>query len=588
MPPLTNVQDAYQQIKNLENTGQITLPEPQATVTVGSINASTGKFDWSVRTFTQSTLIPPAPGALKPTNTVIKTTVGLVQTNAVDLRLQFHVESPIANAPPLAATLAGHGLAEEPLKLETAAFAGTASGETIAGFPTVSSTATEITLDAGFACSVAAQTENVSPAVTAFNLTITVPGKAPVEVRIIIVRPPVLGMGAFTIPALPIALVYAPPQGKQNKNFASYTVTDTFTRTLTTAITSSTSTKTAQAYSAGDIIGKVAAVIASVAAIVGTGGTATGASAGVLGTLLTTLTGTGGTSSSSNSTASDLKTASTALDLLGDAVNSVGTNNETDGGTVSVESDHSITLQITDMSAYSTTPGQGPGVGDIFVYFSDVKVVWTAVNGDVGIHILGFGSIASVTAAALLQDQQSLSRGGTATTGLDAASIESLLSLDPFCVKQPLGGIAALHAPLVSPPRFSPATTPERSGEGTGGVFTETVDVTDEDKEVRTNTQTTITDAKPGWLSVLFGGDDTETTTTMTLTTAQTTDIKTDLKIANSVSLFSQDSTDPFDVMIFTDRSFGTYLYAEKGSSVLQGDLGILHGVGQLAERAGG
>jgi hypothetical protein len=116
----------------------------------------------------------------------------------------------------------------------------------------------------------------------------------------------------------------------------------------------------------------------------------------------------------------------------------------------------------------------------------------------------------------------------------------------------------------------------------------ESVDVTDEDKEVQTSTQTTITDAKPGWLSVLFGGDDTETTTTMTLTTAQTTDIKTDLKVTNTLNMFSQDSTDPIDVLIFTDRSFGTYLYAEKGSSVLQGDLGILQNLGEKAERAGG
>lgn len=49
MPPLTNVQLTDQQIKNLENMGQITLPEPQATVTVGSIHASIGKFEWSVK-----------------------------------------------------------------------------------------------------------------------------------------------------------------------------------------------------------------------------------------------------------------------------------------------------------------------------------------------------------------------------------------------------------------------------------------------------------------------------------------------------------------------------------------------------------
>jgi hypothetical protein len=502
--------------------------------------------------------------------------------------LQFHIEGQIANAPPLATTLAGLAIAEEPLKVATAATpAGTGSGVTIAGFPTVSSTATKIVLDAGFACSVEAQTENVSPAVTAFNLTITVPGKAAVEVRIIIVRPPVLGMGAFTIPALPIAVVYAPPQGKQNKNFASYTVADIFTRSLTTAITSSTSTKTAQAFSAGDIIGKVAGAIASVAAIVGTGGTA-GASAGVLGALLTTLTGTGGSSSTRSTVSNDLKTASSALDLLGDAVSSVGSVGETQGGTVTAESDHSITVQITDMSAYTTEIGAGPGAGDIFVYFSDVKVVWTAINGDVGIHVLGFGAIATQTASALLQEQQSLSQGGAPTLGLDAASIESLLNLDPFCVKRPVGALSGLLLPLVSPPRFTPAATPERSGAGTGGVWTEIVDVTNEDKEVQTTTQTTITDAKPGWLSVLFGGDDTETTTTMTLTTAQTTDIKTELKVTNVVNIFSEDSTDPFDIMFFIDRSFGTYLYAENGSSVLQGGRGIVPGLGQFAARTGG
>jgi hypothetical protein len=39
--------------------------------------------------------------------------------------------------------------------------------------------------------------------------------------------------------------------------------------------------------------------------------------------------------------------------------------------------------------------------------------------------------------------------------------------------------------------------------------------------------------------------------------------------------------------VFFIDRSFGTYLYAENGSSVLQGGSGILPGLGQLAGRAG-
>ena len=69
----------------------------------------------------------------------------------------------------------------------------------------------------------------------------------------------------------------------------------------------------------------------------------------------------------------------------------------------------------------------------------------------------------------------------------------------------------------------------------------------------------------------MFGGNDTETTTTVTFTNTQSSDVQNEEKITNSVALFSQDATDPYDVMIFYDKTFGTFLYAPKGSPVLQG-----------------
>ncbi len=569
----SSAEQAYAQIKNLENTGRLNLPQPQASVTVGTINALTGKFEWAVPTIDQTTSIPPPPGALKPVNTITNTTVGVVQTNAVDLLLRIMV----SGEPKLPLGVAVAGRAEQILSDVKVAATQSASPVIVEGFPTVSSSASEIVVNAGFACSAALQGQtHVSPPVTTFSLTLKAPGHADVSVRLIIVRPPVLGLGAFTIPAVPIALVYAPPQGKQNKNSASYAVTDTFTRTVTTAVTSSTNTKTAQAYSAADLIGKVASSIAAVAAVVGTGGTGAGAAAGAgaLGGILGGLFGSGGSSSSGSSTSTDLKTASSDLEAVADILNAVGTSTDTSAGTVTSESDHSLTIQVTNMSQYSTAAGQGPGIGDVFVYFYNVRVVWAAVNGEVGIHVLGLDTLAFATAADLLQDQQALKTGGVATTGLDATSIQMLLNLDPFCVRKPSTIAVEIGPALVGPPRFVPADPAERQGEGTTVTFSESIDVTSEDKEVQTTTQTNITDVKPSWVSVLFGGSNVETTTTMTFTTAQTTDTKTDFKVTNSVSLVSQDTTDPFDVLVFTDRTFGTYLYAAKGSYVLQGSAG--------------
>jgi hypothetical protein len=572
----TSAEAAYAAIKNLENTGQITLPEPQATVTVGSINPSTGAFTWSVPTLVQTTTIAPLPQSGQKTNTILNRTAGVVRTNAVDLILKFTLESlqPVLADPWIKTVVSPAAM--QASHLQPIGFHGSSPAVTITGFPTISSSGGEILVDAGLACSAMMESESTTPPVTTFGLTITIPGHPQVNISIMIVRPPVLGMGAFTIPALPLALVYAPPQGQLQKNTATYTVAQTFTRAVTTAITQSTSTKTAQAYSPADLIGKVASSIAAVAAIVGTGGAGAGAAAGggALGAALTSLFGSSG-SDSGDSTANSLKTASSSLDLFADILGSVDSSTASQTNTVTTETDQTITIATTNMSAYSTTPGQGPGVGDIFVYFSNVRVVWVAVNGEVGINVLNVGSLVNASAASLQQDLAALNSGGTAGSGLDAATLKLLLSYDPFCAKVP---IVVVGPALVAPPRFTPAAQPEINVKGSTVNYGYTLDVTSEDKQVQTTTQATITDFKPGWVSVLFGSDNTETTTTMTFTTTQTTDTKDDLKITNAAAFISQTPGDNLDVLAFTDRTFGTYLYAVSGASVLQGEAVVANG----------
>ncbi|MGB7720144.1 MAG: hypothetical protein WBL65_09605 [Bryobacteraceae bacterium] len=572
-----SVADAYAQIKNLENSGQITLPETKDTVVIGTIDPKAGTFTWSVPTLVQTTTLPPGPG--QKTNTIINVTVGVVNTKAVDLLLKFAVIPQKAQAVNKQAARAATAAAPASKTASVGDVAGilgeTNGGVTITGFPTVSSAPSQITVDAGLACSAAMQdARNVSPPVTTSSVMIDIPGKQPIYVRFFILRPPAVGLGAFTIPALPMTIVYAPPQGKMAMNTVDYSDTATVTRTVSSSITSSNDTKTVKAYSAADLVGKVASAITTVAAVVGTGGAGAAGGASVAGALSELGTALFGAAKDANDSTADATTQiSSELSLVSGILGAVDSSTPTNSGTVTVENDHSLTLTVSNMSQYSSKTALGPGVGDRIVYMLNVKVVWMAVNGDVGIHILGFDKIGANAVQDLLQEEQSIANGGQPILELDAAAIKSLLQLDPL-VTTNRTVFAHLGPPLVGPPRFVPADPPGRTGTGTGpdgDIFQASFDSSTNDKQTTTSTQTTITDAKPGWVSVLFGADNLETTSTATFTNSSSTDSQTDDKITSTITLFSEGLDDKYDVKIFYDCTFGTYLVVNSNSPALQG-----------------
>jgi len=574
-----SVADAYGQIKNLENSGQITLPETKDTVVIGTIDPKAGTFTWSVPILVQTTTVPPGPG--QKTNTIINVTVGVVSTKAVDLLLKFAVIPQKAQAVNKQAARVAGSIAPA---LRTASFGDVAGilgetngGVTITGFPTVSSAPSHITVDAGLACSAVMQdARNVSPPVSTSSVTINIPGKQPIDVRFFILRPPAVGLGAFTIPALPMTIVYAPPQGKMAMNTVTYSDTATVTRTVSSSITSSNDTKTVQAYSAADLVGKVASAITTVAAVVGTGGAGAAGGASVAGALSELGSALFGAAKDANdSTADATAQVSSELSLVSGILGAVASSTPTNSGTVSVENDHSLTLAVSNMSQYGSESALGPGVGDRIVYMLNVKVVWMAVNGDVGIHILGFDKVGANAVQDFLQEEQSLANGGQPRLELDAAAIKSLLRLDPLVTTRRTV-FAHLGPPLVGPPRFVPADPPGRTGTGTGpngDIFQASFDSATDDKQITTNTQTTITDAKPGWVSVLFGADNLETTSTATFTNTSSTDSQMDDKVTSTITLFSQGLDDKYDVKIFYDCTFGTYLVVNSNSPALQGIL---------------
>jgi hypothetical protein len=99
-------------------------------------------------------------------------------------------------------------------------------------------------------------------------------------------------------------------------------------------------------------------------------------------------------------------------------------------------------------------------------------------------------------------------------------------------------------------------------------------DTMTETRNVTTKSTTTVTDMKPGWAGVLFGDENEETTTTATFTMTNTTDDKSDDKVTSTVTFFSQGADDPYDVKIFYDCTFGTYMILNSDSPALQGVVG--------------
>jgi len=164
--------DLYRQLKELE--GRIPIPESSARVLVGVLNARTGVFSWRIR---EKRLTKTVPGQ----GTIVVIT-GQASVNAVNVSLVFGVQDRQGD------------------------FTVTADGTTISA----PAGQTEVTVDIRRApeISFTVNSGNVN-----FSSSLTIVRFA-------------AGAGAFTIDALPIALVYCPLQGVSRQNLISYQRTE--------------------------------------------------------------------------------------------------------------------------------------------------------------------------------------------------------------------------------------------------------------------------------------------------------------------------------------------------------------------------
>jgi hypothetical protein len=324
-------------------------------------------------------------------------------------------------------------------------------------------------------------------------------------------------VGAFTIPVLPVTVVYAPPADSLKQSAATYSQGQTVGTTVTTdwsTDTSHTASNPDTAYSDGATFKGFLDKLGVVVKAAGAPGVAT--------------------------------VISTISDQIGQ-LSSTTTTGITDA------TELQLTLTETTTNAISTSAANGgPGVGDIVEFFHNLKMAWAYFNGKLRLCPLGYQTTV-VTAAALKQQPS--------TIGVSPADAATLLGFDPF-----VSGGPAFALPT---DRFVPRQTYEY---GFGAKVHLTDTVTRATKLQTTHTSyTTNTDdweAGPIFKFLGFGGKD---QTTLKYSNATGNDVSTTVTLdTNLVS----GPTDHFIVNLWYDNLLGTFAFQTEqpaASARLQG-----------------
>ena len=516
------IQQAYDAIKKLEQNNTFPVPIASQTVHVGSLDGKTGKFKFAIPTTTMTVKMGKSSTG-KPE--FEKITAGVIKLKSVvDLKLSLSVTNAQST------------------------FSATVAGVTV----TAPAGQHTVTVDVGLAQSTRDTDGNIE---TVDGVVQS--GTAIADFQLEITRPPIVNAGAFTIPAIPVALVYAPPQGAQNKNFAEYSSMNSSSRKISTTVTSGSSNKSGDAYSTTDFLDKIAGLVSSVQSFIKalpSGNSGSGANQPT--TDPVSITGT---------------SIVLALNLLSGILSSTTTSTTT---ALTTTTEHDLQITDTDTTTMGTPPGLGPGVGDRFVYLRNVQAVWLIASGALSFSILGVEGIRSFTAQDLVSDSKAIGSTPGKTgpaTNLDAATIKMFLGLDPF-----IGNAS----PTLAQPRFVPNDPATAGGRGTdpnGDAFSVSHDVTTTDITTQTSLTTTITDYKPGWLTALFGSNQaTENQTTLGYSNA--TSQSTEQKTTATVTFFAGPNDPPYLVGLYFDRLFGTFAFTPAPGGQLKGKIGTAVG----------
>ena len=487
-----DVTQLYAKLKNIENQTVFQLPAPSATLNMGMFNAATNKFEGLVTETADLPSKDDKPKGGKPGPKIIP----VERVNAVSVGLIFEA---VNHKTPVTFT--------------------------VNGTPhTLQASKKSVTVNIGRATQVKWSVKSGDKMRHTDTLKLD--------------RPAVIGAGAFTVPALPVALLYEPPQGLLKKNSARYIKTRSEGTTVRLSFSSEDSTTTptdsefAGLMTLKDAMGSAAKGLEKVK-----NPYAQGAAKGL------------------NLLASGLGEAS--------ATSTAGT---------SVTKNHTLAIRNSVTNGFTTAAREGPGAGDVIVYLKNARMVWMAGGGGVRLAFLGADKQVSTTVKELKNELPGLTSPTSRSQrfGLDRATIEALLATDPFVAG---GSKATLPAK-----RFRHIETYELHG---SQAFDYEFAFAVEESDLKEQTSFTMRseDHKKGFLSYVGVG------------VPETKSTKTVIKYGNSSEArageevrvsghFETQSGEDYGVTAYYDRAFGTLVFAP----VAQGSEQV---VGVVADAAG-
>jgi len=448
------------------------LPRSTETITVGTLNAQTGVFHYSVPIYHQGVAVAPTlgvGGSTKPEHE--RFTGGRVDTvNVFAVILRFQVTGRQGN---FTVSVQGHS--------------------------TIQVAADVVEVNVGAATS------------AIFSLTCNGQTFHP-ELPLKITRH-IAATGAITIPALPVTIIYAPPVDQQRKNVASWTGTDLTGNTTSVSFSEEHSTTvpapspfepwlelTSEMRVASGVLSHINNPFAQ----------AVGVALGVISGLL-------------------------------------GSSTVTQGSGPPITDQTPLTVTLSSQTTVETNPeGGGPGAADVLVFLKNAKICWFTDGGPLKLALLGWDAVDMLTAS-FLHDPMAL-------TGIDQATRDALLNLDPFVA----GGPGA----LLFPPRYRYVATFDVNATFTY-TLSYTISNTDRAQTVRTTFG--VEDDTASFLAFANIGV-TQTLKAQSIMTQKSTSEKTTATTITRQFRFFANPTEYYTVEVYCDVIFGTFAFRTIGT----------------------
>jgi hypothetical protein len=331
--------------------------------------------------------------------------------------------------------------------------------------------------------------------------------------QVLIARPAVSGMGAFTIAALPVSIIYEPPQNAARTNHATveFTSESTVIETITNGSGSMTNPRWA---------GEEAALM--------------------VGKLM----------------ASRTPVTSAAWAPITAVISALSSQPEVTSG-IEVNTDHTLSLTMSEHEAITTHAHSGPGHGDLIAFYRDARVMWGMDAGNVTLTLLDTAGLSILTVDQLRADRAALTSGGTAVSGLDRQSLAALIALDPMSRSSQTLVESVLSAPKLRASRFIKKRPVQINGSTYANKLTHVI--TTSDTRSKLQTTTTVTDSHGGWLTLLGIGSQTAgtTTTKVSLGASRTT---SSTRTKSSSFMLDAGPGETYTVDVYYDNVFGTFL----------------------------